>query len=50
MSACSPLTTESVVTPALPSAVPSAGLAVTTPIDPVIVPGWAKIVSAAIEM
>ncbi len=50
IAACSPSTTESVVTPVLPSASLSTGLPLITPIEPVIVPGWATIASAAIEM
>jgi len=45
-----PTVTASVVTPARCSASPSTGLALITPIDPVMVPGWATIASAAMAM
>ena len=38
------------MTPALPSISLSTGLPLITPIEPVTVPGWATIASAAIEM
>ncbi len=50
MSACAPCVTESVVMPTRSSRLAVTGLPVSTPIDPVIVPGWATIASAAIEM
>ena len=45
-----PSATESVVIPARSSASANTGLPKITPIDPVSVPGWATMTSAAIEM
>ncbi len=50
MSACAPSVTASEVTPARCSAWPSTGLPLSTPMDPVMVPGWAMIASAAMAM
>src|SRR5258707_9645078 len=50
MAACGPSTTESVVTPVLAGMSLSPGLPLITPMEPVTVPGWATIASAAIEM
>ena len=50
MRARAPSATESVVIPARPRASSSTGLKVITPMDPVSVPGWATMTSAAIEM
>ena len=47
---CAPWVTESLVTPTRPSAWPSTALPDSTPMEPVTVPGWATISSAAIEM
>ena len=50
ISECAPSATESVVTPARPSRSLSTGLPDSTPMEPVTVPGWATIASAAIAM
>jgi hypothetical protein len=48
--ACAPCATESVLIPARSISSRSTGLAMITPMEPVIVPGWATITSAATEM
>src|SRR5262249_58715928 len=50
LAGCPPSPPEWGGTPALPSMSPSTGLPLITPIEPVTVPGWAMIASAAIEM
>ena len=50
MRARAPSATESVVMPSRPRASSNTGLPMITPIDPVSVPGWATMMSAAIEM
>ena len=50
IAAWAPWMIESLLTPARPRASPSTALPSSTPIEPVIVPGWATMTSAAMAM